>query len=90
VNGYRAVQQELERGSEILPQPVGHAGVVNSPGILERLLFLPNILIAIEELLPVALVLYDGVPFESVLVPVVVLPPVAFPLLGSVDRRHEA
>lgn len=75
--------------SEILPQPVGHARVVDCPGLLKRFVFLPSVFITIEELLPVALVLDDAVAFAPILIPVVVLLPVALPLLG-VDRRHEA
>ena len=79
----------MRERSEMLPQPVRHVRVVDSPRLLERLVLLPGVLSAVEEPLPVALVLDDGVAFEPVLVPVVVLLPVAVPLLGLVDRRHE-
>ena len=67
----------------MLLEPVGNARIVNPPRLHDRLVLLPGVFIAIEELLPVALVLDDGVTFEPVLVPVVVLLSVAVPLPGA-------
>ena len=74
--------------SEMLPEPVRHVRVICRPRVLFGFVLLPGALDTIEELLPMALVLDDGVAFESVLVPVVVVIAVAVPLLGSVDSRH--
>ena len=71
---------------DVLMEPVGHARVVGRPGLLQALVMLPCVLVAIEELVPRALVLVDRIALQPVLVPIVAVASAALVLLSGVNR----
>ena len=65
-----------------------HVRIIKCPGFFGTFLFVPGVLVAVEELLPMALVLHDLATFETILVPVMILLAIAIPFVRCVDGRH--
>lgn len=75
--------------SEMLSEPVWHAGIVDLPGVHSIFPFVPIVLFSVKELKSVTFVFYDTVSLASIFVPVVVLFPVTLPLVSRVYRHQQ-
>ena len=78
---------EQSTNLDVLFQPIRHIGIINSPRFYNTFIFIPVTFISVKELLSVAFVLDNFASFEPILVPIVILLPIALPFVGSINRH---
>ena len=66
---------------QVFFQPVGHAGIIDSPRFNDCFVFVPLAFAAVEYLLTVALVFYYRSTFKAIFIPIIVLLAIARPFV---------